>query len=269
MKKWQIHLLWLALLLVGGGTAAARPGLGELQTGEFALSPITNHQPWGFANYDAYWNSLQKVDLEIGGLDQFKDLPQLAMKEPYTGNLVLGDSGRKFGLIIDIVGEEKRLYIDSDGDGSFAGEGWTPLLNEWQGLQIYWVYGPEPVRVNVPYQGMAGSRPLELEMSGLLNKPGVLVKEKPFLRVSVRTWFLGRVVEDGAEKLVAVVDRNHNGRFNDPEDLLFLDFNDDGAFDREEALPRKRGLTVTAAKRRLDLTWGVYPEKLGIGGKAK
>ncbi|TCL73234.1 hypothetical protein EDC14_100596 [Hydrogenispora ethanolica] len=268
MKK--MYLLTLALaaaLLLPGGASAARQSLGEIRPGAYPLVPITNHLPWGYKDIQAYQNSLQKVELVSGGLEGFKDLPQLGMKGPYTGLISLGDAGQKFGVIIDIVGEEKRLYIDRDGDGSFAGESWKPLLNEWYGLQVYGVYGPEPIQLQVTYRN-GQTRPIQIQVNGLLNQPSAMVKEKPYLLVGVETWFLARLVEDGAAKLAAVVDRNHNGCYHDPEDLLFIDYNDDGGFDVAEAKPRKRGVTLPG-KQRLKADWTAYPDSLEIGGKSK
>ncbi len=267
-KRYYLALvLGVGLLWLAGGALAAPRSQDGVQPGVYPLLAITNHLPWAYKDYKAYQGSLQKVDLAIGGQERFKDLPKLGMKQPYTGTITLGDAGQKFGVIIDIVGEEKRLYIDRNGDGSFAGESWTPLLNEWYGLQIYAVNGPEPVQLQVTYQD-GKTRPIQIQVGGLLNRPSAMVKEKPYLMVRVETWFLAKLNEDGAMKLAAVVDRNHNGRFNDPEDLLFIDDNDDGSFDLNEALPRKRGV-VLPGRQRLTATWAVYPDELVIGGKTK
>jgi hypothetical protein len=268
-KRFLVSLLiGISLISMSGWVLAAKPKLGEITPGTYQLQPITNHIPWAFDSYEAAWNIQQKVELEIGKQDQFKDLPKLGMKEPYTGVIKLGDKDQKFGVIIDVVGEEKRLYIDRDGDNSFAGETWSPLLNEWYGLQIYGVYGPEPIQLNVNYQSQSDQAfPMLISVNGLLNKPGAFLKDKPYLRVAVQTWFLARIVEDGASKLVAIVDQTNNGRYNDPEDLLFIDYNDDGRFEKDEAIPRsKKGITITSGKAKLAVNWTVYPDKLVIGG---
>ena len=262
LSSWFI----LALAFLGGAAWAGQPPLGLLQSGAYPLTAINNHCPSSFKNSKEYWNSLQQVQLQLGGQDRFRDLPELHTKTPYTGEIVLGDPPQKFGVIVDIAGAEKRLYIDANGDGSFRGDLWTPLLNEWQGLQIYLVEGPEPVTVQVRYPGVPQPCPLQLEVSGVLNKPGPLYKEKPFIKVLVTTWFLAKLVEEGGEKLAAVVDRNNNGRFNDPEDQIFIDYNDDGYFNEDEAIQRKRGIRLRSGNRYLNVAWGVFPEKMVIGG---
>jgi hypothetical protein len=105
-------------------------------------------------------------------------------------------------------------------------------------------------------------------VGGLLNKPGPFFKEKPFLEVTVRTWFLVRLSEDGAEKLAAIVDRNNNGRFNDPEDAFYLDANDDGYFSDNEMKIREKGVTIKSGEDKLAIDWDVYPDKMRIGGKS-
>ncbi|HYH01808.1 MAG TPA: hypothetical protein VEC37_01795, partial [Bacillota bacterium] len=101
-------------------------------------------------------------------------------------------------------------------------------------------------------------------VSGYLFKPGFLGKEKPFLLVEVRTWFLGEIKEDGIDKLVALVDQNHNGRYNDPQDILFVDYNNNGFFEPEEVIVRKQGIKLKNKRQKLTLNWGVYPDQLQV-----
>lgn len=267
MKKccrYLVCLLCIGLLGLAGITWADKPAAEEIQPGVYPLIPITNHTPGVFKDSKEYTDSLQKVELEIGKQDQFRDLPKLGMKNPYTGTIKLGDG--KYGVIVDIVGEEKRLYIDRKGDGSFANETWTPLLNQWYGLQIYWVIGPEPVTLQAKFNTPSQVHPIEIEVQGLLNKPGTLVQDKPFLLVKVRTWFMAKIQVDGMERLVAIADRNNNGRFNDPEDQIFVDYNDDGNFDKEEMMSKKNGVSIKSGTQKLPVDWTVYPDKLVIGG---
>ncbi|MCL6590734.1 MAG: hypothetical protein K6U80_12355 [Firmicutes bacterium] len=270
----QVFSALLILLLPSGAGWALDKTLGVIQPGEYPVVLVSNHLPETFKNSEAYWESLQKVELETGGPYSFRDLPKLGMKQPFMGAISLGDEPRKFGVIVDLWGEEKRLYVDTDGDGSFQNEPWRPLLNQWYGLRIYWVESPEPVELRVPYKDRPGqSFPLQILVSGMLNKPGPFFKEKPYLRVLVRSWFLGKIIEDGAGKYLAIVDRNNNGRFNDPEDGLYLDYNDDSFFADEELILRKsevklKGKSPDArAPASFTVSWGVYPDKVVIGGK--
>jgi hypothetical protein len=259
---------WLIALLVSSGVAwAAKSVLGEIQSGDYQLKAITNHMPSLHKKSEDYWNSLQRVQLELGNLDRFKDVPKLGLKNPYTGIIELGDKpDQKFGVIVDIVGEEKRLYVDTDGDGSFMGEAWTPLLNEWYGSQNYWIIAPEPIKLMVGYQAEPGTTyPVEIAVSGALIDAGLSQRVQPFLVIEVRTWFLTEVIEDGAGKMMAIIDNNHNGRFNDPEDLMLIDYNDDSFFSRDEALQRKKGITVPSGRQKLKADWDVYPKSLRIG----
>ncbi len=262
---WMIGMV----LLLAGIVSAKKVGpvTGIISTGEYPAVPITNHTPESRQGKE-YWNSRQKVDLVIGGQEKFKDLPKLGMKQPFTGYIRLGDKPQLFGVIVDIVGDEKRLYIDTDGDGSFAGETWRPLLNEWYGLEIYTVESPEPITINVSYLAKNNqSYPVEIEAGGLLNKPGPFYNEKPFLDISVRTWFLVKLNEDGNEKLASIVDRNNNGRFNDPEDAFYLDVNDDGYFNDDELIIRKKGVTIKDNSGKVPVDWDVYPDQIRIGVK--
>jgi hypothetical protein len=269
MKKVKL-CLWVigTILLFACMVSAKKPVMGIISPGEYQSVSITNHTPESRRGKE-YWDSRQKVDLVIGGQEKFKDLPKLGMKQPFTGYIRLGDKPQQFGVIVDIVGNEKRLYIDTDGDGSFAKESWYPLLNEWYGLEIYTVESPEPITLNVPYSAKKNQNYLvEIEVGGLLNKPGPFFKTKPFLDISVRTWFLVRLLEDGTEKLAAIVDRNNNGRFNDPQDAFYFDSNDDGYFSDNEMMIREKKVTIKSGKEKLSVDWDVYPDKMWIGGKA-
>lgn len=263
--------IWLLVgaLLFSGIALAVNPELGAIKPGEYNLKPITNHLPYAFKDPDDYRESLQKVELELGNQERFRNLPELGMKAPYTGVIELGDKPQEFGVIVDVRAEEKRLYIDTDGDGSFADEPWIVLLNEWYGLETYWVIGPEPIRLQVSFNSdPARSQVIEISVSGFLNRPGALIEEKPYLMVAVRTWFLAELIEDGAVKLAAVIDCNNNGKYNDPEDVMFIDYNDDGLFSDEEVISRKKGIKIKSGKLKLRVDWGICPQKIVIGGEA-
>jgi hypothetical protein len=260
----------ICLVLIGCSIAgAANPVLGEIQPGVYQLKAISNHIPSLYKKTNEYWNSLQKVQLEIGNVSQFKDVPKLGLKNPYTGSIELGDKPQqKFGVIVDIVGDEKRLYVDTDGDGSFKGENWVPLLNEWYGSQNYSIIAPEPIKLKVSYQaGPDQLFPIEIGVNGVIIDSGFGKNVKPFLLIEVRTWFLAKITEDGAEKLIAIIDSNHNGRFNDQEDEFLIDYNDDNFFTIDEVLVRKKGIILKSGKENLAVDWEVYPTVLKIGRK--
>ena len=273
MKKISCYF-WIIIVVVLCSCMiwAEKESTGVIVPGVYQTVAVTNHIPETFNDSNEYWDSRQKVELKIGGQDQFKDLPKLGMKQPYTGFIVLGDKPQKFAVIVDIVGNEKRLYIDTDGDNSFAKETWYPLLNEWYGLEIYSVESPEPITLQVSYNSKTNKTyPIEIAVGGYIFKPGPFInpKYKPSLLITVRTWFLGKLSEDGAEKLAAIVDRNNNGRFNDPEDAYYIDYNDDGMFGDNEMALRKSGLQLKTGKNEPAIDWEVYPETVTIGGKLK
>lgn len=252
------------IFLFSSSVWAVNPNLGEIKTGKYALIAVNNHMPSLYKKVSQYWKSLQRVELEIGHADQFKDLPKLGLRNPYTGKIKLGDDS--FGVIVDIVGEEKRLYIDTNGDGSFAGEKWVPLLNEWYGNQNYWIIAPEPIQVMVSFKSKPERKfPIEISVSGALIDSGSSQKVKPFLLVEDRTWFLAKVNEDGAEKMMAIIDHNHNGCFNDPDDLFLIDNNDDSFFTMDEAQNRKKDVIINSKNKKLKIDWDAYPDALTIG----
>jgi hypothetical protein len=267
-KTGYYCLIILLILACSGIVWAAKHTLGQIEPGVYPMEGVTNHIPSLYKRTADYWNSLRKVQLEVGNLSRFKDVPKLGLKNPYTGVIELGDKPQRFGVIVDIVGEEKRLYVDTNGDGSFKDENWVPLINEWYGNQNYWIIAPEPIKLMVRYQAKSDQAyPIEIAVNGALIDSGSSQKVKPFLAVEVRTWFLAKVTEDGVEKLMAVIDSNHNGCFNDPEDQFLIDYNDDGFFTLDEALARKKGITLKSGKQKLNVDWDVYPDSLKIGGQ--
>ena len=274
LKKIRIYFCFGCICLIflfPGLVCAANYNLGEIEVGKYSLIAVNNHLPSLYKKADQYWKSLQRVELEIGHFDQFRDVPKLGLKNPYTGKIKLGDKqGQSFGVIVDVVGEEKRLYIDTDGDGSFAGEKWVPLLNEWYGNQNYWIIAPEPIQVMVSYQSKPKQKfPIEISVNGVLIDSGSNQKVKPFLLVEDRTWFLAKVNEDGVAKMMAIIDHNHNGCFNDPDDWFLIDYNDDSFFTVDEAQSRKRGVIIKSKTEKLKIDWDAYPDTLTIGKEGK
>lgn len=270
MRLKNMHI-WLIIGVVffSGIAIAADKILGEITPGKYILNPINNHLPNAIEDPDDYRKSLQKVELELGNQERFRDLPELGMKRPYTGVIKLGMEPREFGVIVDVRAEEKRLYVDTNGDGSFQDEPWIELLNEWYGLETYWVIGPEPIKLQMGYDSeLSRSQTIDISVSGFLNRPGALVKEKPYLLIMVRTWFLAELLEDGAPKIVAVTDCNNNGIYNDPKDALFIDYNDDGFFSNDEVMIRKEGIKIKSGNKNLNIDWEAFPRELVIGGQS-
>jgi len=258
---------WALCIILLSTSVFAKTVVGEIKTGEYDVNPVHSYNPFPYKTAQEYFDNLQKVDLQLGNEESFRDLPKLGMKKPYTGYITLGDKPQKFGVIVDIYGQEKRLYIDTDGDGSFAGEPMVVLLNEWQGMQVYWVVAPEPIQLKVTYDSAGGKTfPIQISVSGLLNPTGVVIKEKPYLRINVRTWFLVKINEAGYEKYGAIVDFNNNGRFNDPQDRFFLDYNNNRFFNPNEAIIIKKGVNLKSGKSKTTLDWQAYPEKVIVGG---
>jgi hypothetical protein len=268
-RRKNLKILWLLLLLCSSVVWASKPTLGLIQPGEYPLVAITNHIPAIYKKPQDSWDSMQKIKLEVGNLGQFRDIPKLGLKNPFVGMIELGDKpNQKFGVIVDIVGEEKRLYVDTDGDGSFAGESWVPLINEWYGSQNYWIIAPEPIKLMVSYLSRPEQRyPLEISVFGALIEAGTIPKMQPFLMIEVRTWFLAKVNEDGAEKLIAIIDHNNNGRFNDKDDQLLIDYNNDSSFSPDEVVTHPQKTALKSGSQKLVFSWDVYPNTLRIGRK--
>ena len=139
------------------------------------------------------------------------------------------------------------------------------MLDEWRGLETYWLWAPEPITLQVGYNSRQNQvYPIEISIVGMVNKPGLFYKEKPYLLVEVRTWFLTKINDGGGEKLLAITDINNKGQFNDPKDLMFIDYNDDGYFSSDEAVLRHEGIKIKSGKRKFSFNWEAYPERLTI-----
>ena len=88
MKLFVRYGFWLLIgvFFFVSPTWAAK-SLGEIRPGQYSIIPVANHLPGAYQNIKSYWNSLQKVELETGNQEQFKDLPDLKMKKPFIGIL--------------------------------------------------------------------------------------------------------------------------------------------------------------------------------------
>ncbi len=58
--------------------------------GRYPLIPKNNNLTDASSNPKDYWDSMQKVELEIGNQEQFKDLPDLKTKNPFAETIILG-----------------------------------------------------------------------------------------------------------------------------------------------------------------------------------
>lgn len=266
LKKNKFCWVMLIIVLLSGGISQAA-SKDEIITGEYSLTAIGQHTPLLSTEADDYWNAMQRVELKFDGLEKYRNLPKLVMKQPYIGEITLGPTQQKFAIIIDVTPDEKRLYLDTDGDGDFSGEPMTLLLNEWYGLQVYLVIGPEPLEVKVHTGRGEEILPMQISIaSGLLNKPRVLVEETPFLYIKVKTWFLGYLKRaSGREMAIAMVDADNNGKYDDKGDCVFLDYNHNLVFEAEEAVECKKKATTKTKLGTLKLNWQTLPRSLKVG----
>lgn len=134
---------------------------------------------------------------------------------PYFGSFAL--AGGRLAVALDANPSNPRLWVDRDFDGDLAEEKTTRLSRQRRGFERTQI-------VLAPYDDEADPAPLELQWT--CDVAGAA----PRLSVRLMMHRRGTVVLGGRLRLVAVLDGNGDGRFDDDKvDKIYLDSNSDGA----------------------------------------
>jgi hypothetical protein len=180
----------------------------------------------------------------------------------YYGEIKLGLPPVNYGILMDLEGKDKLLWVDSNADGKYAGEKPNPLYESDRYPRINVYYSPMPLVFKVKYMlaSFSFETPLHFDL------PYLIVTQagfNDFFSLKTRTWLTG-VIGSGRDELrIALVDSNDNGFYNDPEDLIFIDTDYDLNFsvDESKALKSLKSIRLNSNESyRIEFLY--TPEKL-------
>lgn len=161
----------------------------------------------------------------------------------YYGQVKLGAPPVEYGVLIDLEGKEKLLWVDSDADGNFAQETSYPIFKSDRTPGFNFYYSPVPLVFKTKYTvgDHAYQIPLQFDLSYLLVAQS---GSEDHFDLKNRTWLIGVLEEKGEELRIALVDANDNGSYNDPDDLVYIDEDYDLHFSQSEGKTVKKSGTV-------------------------
>lgn len=231
---------------------------------EFPLHPVDKDRPFSIEVEEEVGQSCDLRMTRIKGNTKIEKPPLIDANVLYYAEVKLGNPVKTYGLLIDLEGERKHIWVDADGDRDFAEETSYELFksDRYPGLNVY--FSPMPLRFDLVYL-LAEE---EYTIPVCFDLPLLVVARagyRDFLLLKTRTWLAGNLYIEEEEIPIALVDTDFNGCFNDPQDLMFFDTDYDLNFSTSEAMELKK-----ATKPRLKRSWKVkldfeaVPEKITV-----
>jgi hypothetical protein len=182
----------------------------------------------------------------------------------YFGQVKLGSPPVNYGVIFDLEGKEKQLWVDSEGNGDYSKASPRQLYKseKYPGANVYFSPLPLTFYVKYTYADHTYQAPIQFEL------PYLIVSQAGFadyFYLKTRTWFTGVIPGNNDDIQIALVDTNDNGNYNDPNDLIFIDWNYDLNFAGEEAKTIKTCKSIKLpSKLKYTIEYLTAPEKIII-----
>jgi hypothetical protein len=251
--------LTLALLLIFSSFPLGV--MGNTMDQEWLLHPIHTENPYIEEKEDSGQKCYIKM-IKIRNHQEVITPPETEANILYYGKVKLGSPAKEYGMLLDLEGENKFIWVDSDGNKDYSGETKYQIFksDRYPGIEVY--YSPVPLAFLVEYhfKDQVFINPLQMDLPYLLLQRAGF---DDYLILKTRTWLTTNLLYNGEEIPVALVDLNHNGTFNDPEDMIYLDSDYDLNFAPQEGKILKEAATIRLkSRKRLKLDYQFVPEKL-------
>lgn len=199
--------------------------------------------------------------IKIRDNNKLGSLPDTEANVLYYGEVKLGSPARIHGVLIDLEGKDKLLWVDSNADNNYAGETCYQLFKSDRVPGINFYYSPTPINFLVVYE----FKDHRFESMIQFDLPFLAVSRTGYqdlFFLSTRSWFTGTMPMENNELRVAIVDTNDNGLYYDPDDLLIIDQDYDLNFSPKESNTLIKTKTITLESERWNVDYGFLPEKL-------
>lgn len=257
IKKYLLSLMLIPVALV------FIPVFASETTTEVILQPVQKNTP-SFKRTSDYELGVQypirlvKIHNDL----QIVQPPDIKANVLYYGVVKLGVPAVEYGVLIDLEGKDKNLWVDADADGDFTKESPYQLFksDRYTGVNVY--YSPLPLVFNVKYDFADHIYQTQLSF----DLPYLAIAQtgfKDYFYLRARTWFTGIIETEGASLQFAIVDTNDNGFYNDSDDLIFFDTDYDLNYSEKEAKQIKTQKTISLkAGKNFKIDYQYCPEKL-------
>ncbi|NLW55907.1 MAG: hypothetical protein GX050_04710 [Firmicutes bacterium] len=202
---------------------------------EFPLQPVDRDRPFSLKVEEEIGQRCELRMTRIRGNSKIEKPPLVEANVLYYAEAVFGNPPKTYGLLVDLEGERRQIWVDADGDRDFAEETSYEIFksDRYPGLNVY--YSPMPLRFVVTCH-LATE---EYSIPVYFDLPFLIVARAgyhDYLLLKTRTWLAGNLTLEGEEIPIALVDMDFNGCFNDPQDLFFMDTDYDLNFASSEAV---------------------------------
>lgn len=223
--------LWFGVLCMTG--ASLLPTLAEESQDTIALQPVYTDTPYVERAKDREYGSAYPIRMvKVQNEAAVKKPPQSAAPVLYYAEVQLGPGRFQFGILCDLQGDPKQLWVDRNGDGDFSSDQPYEIYksDKYPGFNIY--YAPVPLEFEVPFKHAdhTFTVPLRFDMAYLVVSQSGFAD---YLYLRNRTWFTGVIPAQG-DLRAALVDTNDDGIYNGPDDRIFLDTDFDLNFSDKE-----------------------------------
>ena len=251
---WKKISLWFWILCMT--SISILPVVAEESQDTIALQPVYTDTPYVERAKEREYGSAYPIRMvKVQNETAIKNPPQSAAAILYYAQVQLGPEPSQFGILCDLQGDTKQLWVDRNGDGDFSTDKPYEIYksDKYPGFNIY--YAPVPLEFEVPfrYADHSYTVPLRLDMAYLVIAQNGFAD---YLYLRNRTWFTG-VISTQDDLRVALVDANDDVIYNGPSDRIFLDTDYDLNFrDKEgKALKNLKSFKLKSQPRyKLDYT---------------
>jgi hypothetical protein len=240
------------------------PVLAEtLSSVEIALYPVHNDTPVFQRPKTRELGISHPVKmLKIRDNPIIKSPPDTSANVLYFGQVKLGYPPAIHGILFDLEGKTPQLWVDADGQGDYSSQIPQSLYksDKYPGVNVYYAPAPLTFTVQYTFPDHTYQIPLRFEL------PYLIVAQAgfdDFCFLKTRTWFTGVIPGANDDIQIALVDTNDNGDYNDPDDLIFIDWNYDLNFTAKEGLPVKSCNSIKLpSNRKYKIDYTTAPETI-------
>lgn len=248
-------LLFLLLSLVANAVAKKE---------EIPLQPVAKDRPFSLKEEEEAGQKCALKMVKVKGNAKIEQPPPVDANVLYYTEAVLGDPPKNYGLLVDLEGEKKQIWVDADGDRDFAEETGYEIFksDRYPGFNVY--YSPMPLRFMVTY--LIDNEEYEIPVD--FDLPFLLVARAgyyDYLLLKTRTWLAGYLYFEDDEIPIGLVDTDFNGCFNDPQDLFLMDTDYDLNFSAAEAVTIKKANKLRIKqKSNVKIDFAAVPKMLTV-----
>jgi hypothetical protein len=253
LTGWLIFVIWSMMF----------QAFADTQTTDIPLYQVHNDTPFfKRTKSNELGNPYPVKMVKIRDNPIIKSPPNTSANVLYFGEIKLGNPPVAHGILFDLEGKPPQLWVDANGRGDYFSQIPQTLYksDKYAGINVF--FAPAPLTVNAKYtfSDHTYQIPLQYEL------PYLIVAQAgfdDFLFLKARTWFTGVLPGLDDDIQIALVDTNDNGFYNDPEDLIYIDWNYDLNFSVGEGIPVKSCQSLKLpSKLKYKIDFSLVPEKI-------